>query len=406
MAAADREAVLNLVADRPLWDRPLVREQILERLIRRYAASGTRQDLLTCARLLELAPGEAHTKRLLAGFEKAYEGRALPPLPRELAVALAKAGGGSLALQVRLGNAEAVAKAVQLAADPKAKPSERLQFLQIFGEILTPPALPALLNVATKERDPVLQAAALSALQIYNDPQVAARVIPLHDSLPEAVRDVAQSLLSSRAAWSLAFLRAVDAGTVNRRLVPATLARRLLFHDDRELAALIRKHFGEIGGATTEQMRQDIDRYAAIVAAAAGNPYTGKKLFAANCGKCHVLFGEGGRIGPELTAYKRDDLKTMLLNVVNPSAEIREGFENYLVVTADGRALNGFLADQDAKVVVLRGLDGQNTTLPRDEIEVMKPVPRSLMPEGALKDFSPQQVRDLFAYLRATQPLP
>ena len=31
--------------------------------------------------------------------------------------------------------------------------------------------------------------------------------------------------------------------------------------------------------------------------------------------------------------------------------------------------------------------------------------PQSLMPEGLLKDYTDQQVRDLFAYLRATQPL-
>jgi putative heme-binding domain-containing protein len=96
----------------------------------------------------------------------------------------------------------------------------------------------------------------------------------------------------------------------------------------------------------------------------------------------------------------------MLLNVVNPSAEIREGFENYLIYTADGRALNGFLVDQDAKVVVLRGVEGQTVSIERDNIERMAPVARSLMPEGVLKPLSPQQVRDLFAYLRATQPLP
>ena len=29
-----------------------------------------------------------------------------------------------------------------------------------------------------------------------------------------------------------------------------------------------------------------------------------------------------------------------------------------------------------------------------------------VMPDGALDKFDPQQIRDLFAYLRATQPLP
>ena len=58
---------------------------------------------------------------------------------------------------------------------------------------------------------------------------------------------------------------------------------------------------------------------------AKGTPYSGKKLFTANCGKCHTLFGQGGQIGPDLTSFKRDDVANMLVNIVNPSAEVREG---------------------------------------------------------------------------------
>jgi mono/diheme cytochrome c family protein len=55
---------------------------------------------------------------------------------------------------------------------------------------------------------------------------------------------------------------------------------------------------------------------------------------------------------------------------------------------------------------VLKGIDGQAVILPREEIDDLRAVPTSLMPEDLLKPFSDQQVRDLFAYLRATQPLP
>jgi putative membrane-bound dehydrogenase-like protein len=405
-AESDREAVLTMFSDAAIWEKVLVREHILERLIRRYAAAATRKDLLTCAQLFNLSTRPEHTRRLMAGFEKAFEGRSLPPLPTELTAALSKAGGGSLALQVRLGDSAAVAKALQIVADEKAKPQERAALVQIFGEIREPRCVGVLLTIAAKSRDDSLRAAALGSLQPYNDPQVPAMLLPLHNSFPADVREAAQSLLASRPAWALALLKAVDAGTADKKLLPQTIVRKLLFHDNKEIAPLVAKHFGVIQGSTTAEMREEIDRYAALVAGAAGNPYGGKKLYAANCGKCHVLFGEGGKIGPELTAYKRDDLKTMLLNVVNPSAEIREGFENYLIYTADGRALNGFLVDQDAKVVVLRGVEGQTVSIERDNIERMAPVARSLMPEGVLKPLSPQQVRDLFAYLRATQPLP
>jgi len=56
-------------------------------------------------------------------------------------------------------------------------------------------------------------------------------------------------------------------------------------------------------------------------------------------------------------------------------------------------------------VVVLRGTDGQTTSLTREEIDELAASPQSLMPENLLKDYSDQQIRDLFSYLRATQPL-
>jgi putative heme-binding domain-containing protein len=167
----------------------------------------------------------------------------------------------------------------------------------------------------------------------------------------------------------------------------------------------VNKHWGGERVATTAEMQAEIKRCAAAIRGGTGDPYEGRSIFGATCGVCHKLFGQGGQIGPDLTAYKRDDLDTMLLNIVNPSAEIREGYESYLVTTKDGRTLSGFLADKDNQVVVLRGLDGVNEVLPRDQIAEMKSAGVSLMPQGLLESFNDQKVRDLFAYLRSSQPL-
>ncbi|HQZ67064.1 MAG TPA: hypothetical protein PLY87_18360, partial [Planctomycetaceae bacterium] len=63
------------------------------------------------------------------------------------------------------------------------------------------------------------------------------------------------------------------------------------------------------------------------------------------------------------------------------------------------------LADKDSQVVILRGVDGQNVILRKDDIEEMRVIPQSVMPEGSLKLLNDQQIRDLFAYLRASQPV-
>lgn len=405
-AKEHRDQVVAMFSDRAVWELPLVQEHILTRLMRRYAAAGSRKDLLTCARLLELAPTAEHAKRLMTGFEQAFEGRPLSGLPEELLAAMAKAGGGSLALRVRQKESAAVDEALAVIADEQKPVAERTLYLQVLGEIDEPRSVPAMLKVVEQSRDDTIRAAALTALQSYDEPQIATAVISVHDALSDDLRLVAQTLLASRRGSSLAVLQAVDSKRIDPALIPPTIVRKILFHRDEPIASLVRKHWGEIQGATTEAMREQIDRLVGTVYAGSGSPYDGAKLFAQHCAKCHTLFGDGGSIGPDLTGYNRQDLPIMLLNVVNPSASIREGFENYVAVTTDGRTLNGFVADQDGRTVVLRGIDGQNLILPREEIEELAAIPQSIMPEGILNPLTEQQVRDLFAYLRMSQPLP
>jgi putative heme-binding domain-containing protein len=299
-----------------------------------------------------------------------------------------------------------VSEAIELVGDEQADAAKRQQVATLLGTINQPTCVPVLLQVLKQSRNDALRSACLASLQSYSDSAISTTVIGVYADLPEQVRETAQSLLASRKAWAEQFLEAIESGRIDPRTVMEANVRKLLLHDSPRIAALAKKHWGELSGPSPEQLREQIDQLSGLIGSASGNPYQGKQLFLQSCGKCHVLFAQGGKIGPDLTTYKRDDLRGMLLNVVNPSAEIREGFENYIVLTADGRALTGFIADQDANVVVIRGADGQNITVGRDNIEEMRATRQSVMPEGLLKDFSEQQIRDLFAYLRATQPLP
>jgi putative heme-binding domain-containing protein len=298
-----------------------------------------------------------------------------------------------------------VDEALKVAGDERASRQERLRLLQVFGEVKQPRAVPVLLKVLTASRDGALRQAALTALQPYDDSAIGAAVVRLHDKLPADLRSAAQTLLLSRKGWTRQLLEAAAAGKVDRGKIPLAAVRRMTVHRDGAVARLVGKLWGKVQGATTAEMGKQIARYERVVRAGAGNPYAGKKLFANSCAQCHTLFGQGGQVGPDLTTYKRDDLANMLLNIVNPSAEIREGFETYLAVTRDGRALMGFLLERDNRVVVLRTPDGQDVRLERANLDELRAVPQSLMPEGLLDGLSEQQVRDLFAYLRSTQPL-
>jgi putative heme-binding domain-containing protein len=94
----------------------------------------------------------------------------------------------------------------------------------------------------------------------------------------------------------------------------------------------------------------------------------------------------------------------MLLSVANPSAEVREGYESYNVLTLDGQVFSGFKINENDKTLVIRGIDGQNKTISIENIDEILPSRLSLMPSGLLDKLTDQELRDLFAFLSSTTP--
>src|SRR5690606_7805843 len=119
-AAHARAGVLALLDERALWDKPLVRDHLLERCMRRYAAAGQPEDLDTCLALLQAAPTDAARRVLVAGFEKGFRDHSLAGLPPALLAELGRAGQGSLVLQLRLGADGALERAVETIRDESA----------------------------------------------------------------------------------------------------------------------------------------------------------------------------------------------------------------------------------------------------------------------------------------------
>jgi putative heme-binding domain-containing protein len=402
---SDRDAVLRLFEDSSLWFRPMTEKHILDRLMRRFAAAGSQSDLLACARLLELSPGPAQSAMLMRGFEEAFQGRSLAVLPDELSAIMARRNVGSDVFRVRQQDPAAVNRAIRVVEDPKSARAERLRFLEVLGEVHPRSALDVLLRLVEGEADPAVRPAVLAALRGYDDPRIPESVVRTYAAQTPDGRLAALALLGSRLAWANAFVQAVDAGRIRPTDVSRDGVRRLQIHESASLRDAVARLWPKAGRPSTEAMQQQIARLSGVVQAGRGDPYAGQKLFQAACASCHQLFARGGKVGPDLTTYQRSDVDALLLQIVNPSAEIREGYENFLLETTDGRSLTGFLVRRDEKLVVLRGPDGQNVSVEPKEMTELRAAGMSLMPEGLLDGLTDQQIRDLFAYLRSTQPL-
>jgi putative membrane-bound dehydrogenase-like protein len=124
----------------------------------------------------------------------------------------------------------------------------------------------------------------------------------------------------------------------------------------------------------------------------------------AACLSCHTIGYQGGRIGPDLTRIgqirsERDLLEAILF----PSASFARGYEPVVVTTQSGQTHTGVLRSDLSDAVVLVSAAGVETRILRRDIADMQPGAISVMPPGLADQFSPEELADLLAFLKATR---
>ena len=110
-------------------------------------------------------------------------------------------------------------------------------------------------------------------------------------------------------------------------------------------------------------------------------------------------YGEGGRIGPDLTGSNRSDLGFLLENILDPGAVVSADFQMIVLTLVDGRVLTGIIGAETEKTLTLRQAASE-VVVPKKELSKREVLPVSMMPEGLLLAFDESQVTDLIAYLR------
>jgi len=398
----DRPQVLAFFSTPQNWSLPIVSNHILPRIMRRLATEGRRQDLLACAQLLRSAPQPQHATQLLKGFQEALRGRPATALPEELESAIANAGGAPLVVRLRQRQPDALPEVLSSIKNQKLPPEDRLLLTRALGEIRPPEAVEPLLELASADPIDAVRRAAIAALSAFDAPSVPEAVLQRFASWNTDVRGAALSLLLARPKSTLQLLQAIEIGRISPSSIPAEIADRLRSHPDSTVRDRATKKLPK--PEANPDFTARLTRVNNALRSGTANPYNGEPIFQQRCAACHKLFFKGGNVGPDLTHYQRDNLSTVLVSVLNPNAEIREGYAAFEIETHDGRSLTGFISDRDANVVVLRGLDSQDTVLRQSEIKSLEPTGRSLMPDGLLDDLNDQQVRDFFAFLRSSQP--
>lgn len=416
-----RQQLLRLLEDEEIWKEPIFESTVLPRLMQRFAmdqfAPGNLKDktsgLLACETLLKLAPTKAYQARLMSGFLEAYQGRDIASLPEGLRDQIkeyqATLGKSDLALGVRLGESDAIQKALAIIKNESGDNSQRIALINIFSEVQQPSCVSTLLGLVSGSRSSAIKNAAMLALMNYSDPRIGQTICArYHSSLPDqhGLRSTAQRVLASRPEWTKQFLNEIEAFRIKPDTVSLDVVQQMQLHTDPAIQELVKKHWGNVR-ATPAEKQEEIQRLRTLLASQSkkGNPLAGRELFKKTCSVCHTLFDEGGKTGPNLTGYERDNLDFMLLAMVDPSAAIREEFTQFQLLTEDGRVLTGLLENQTPTNITMRGANNQVTVVSRADIDILQAMKTSIMPDGLTQKMTDQEILDLFSYITRRTPV-
>ena len=242
-----------------------------------------------------------------------------------------------------------------------------------------------------------VQLAAVGKLGSFAEAEAASELIDAWPTLPPRVKDAALEAICSRPDQTLALFAAIDAGRIAAADIPSARLRMLAAAKDPAVAATAKRLLDRAGSG---HRREVIAAYRDCLSLA-GDPDRGRTVFRSNCGSCHRVEGVGHEIGPNLGSMKSRGAETILVNVLDPNREVNPLYVNYVCLTDDGRAVTGMLAAETATSVTLRRAEGAEDTVLRSNIEELRSLSQSVMPEGLEKQIGHQQMADLIAYLLA-----
>ncbi len=247
---------------------------------------------------------------------------------------------------------------------------------------------------------PQLNANALRGLAMSDDPEIARKLIAHFAAFTPATQANVIDVLVGRAAWAEILLDEIGRGTIPKTALPAFSARRIAGLKNPTLTRKLTESWGSLNDSAGAQKKAMADLKAKLTpeVLAKADLKNGRQLFSAICGACHTLYGEGGKLGPDLTGSGRSNIDYLLENILEPSAVVSADYRITTVTLKDGRVLAGTLGPKTDRTITLRLPTGE-MVLDTAEIAKQETTATSMMPEGLLAAFQPDQVRDLIAYL-------
>ena len=278
----------------------------------------------------------------------------------------------------------------------------RLAALKLLVQLRDSKTAALLHNLLGQPGHPALRRAALQALATLPHPQTPAVLAGLLPTLAPVEVNDAIATLATTPEGSKTLLLAVKEARVAKTLLSPFLARQMEAQKNAEVSALLKEVWGDLNAPKPdlEPRKQKFRTLLTPEALAKADPAQGKVLYAAVCGTCHTLFGQGAKVGPDLTGSNRTNLEYLLDNVLDPNAVIGKDYQLNLFELADGRLASGIIKDETSAAWKVAMPGGLEQLITKAEVKKRTVSPVSTMPEGLFDALPPEQLVHLVAWLQ------
>lgn len=357
----------------------------------------------------EAAGSDADLQRsLLAGLVQSQLGRralSAPPIWKELGPKLAQSENAKVRSLARhlgalFGDAQAVAALKAVLADAAQPAPERRAALKALLHVRAPGLakdLQGLLGDAT------LRGNLLRGLAELDDAGTPPAILAVYATLTLPEKRDALNTLAQRVPWAKALAGAVAAKQVPAADLTASVLRQLLLLKDPAVESFARAH----GAGDEQDPLGEVARLAKELtpaALAAGDAARGRAIYDRTCAQCHVLWGAGGAVGPELTGLNRPDLDWTLKNVLDPTIIMGAEQQVLALRLTDGRVVAGMKREEGDGHLAVANESGV-FTVPRSEIAELVETRRSTMPDGLFRRLTTAELADFLRYFQGAGPV-
>lgn len=293
-------------------------------------------------------------------------------------------------------------RALSSVRDRQASSAQRVGHIQLLEYAEPSTSRPILIGLLDSQESFAIQKAAWNVLKKDQAAETATGLLKQWRGITPQIRTEVVQALCYRKSWHDPLLTALEKTALHAGEIALDLEQRrqLLRHSTEHNRLRASRFFGD---EEYGNRKKRVEEWLAKLPST-GDAARGRVVFGRICSGCHQVGSLGHAVGPNLTAQSHRSVEDLVSNILDPNMALNPSFVSVNCETRDGELHTGLLASESANAIVLKQPQGLKETIARSQIVKLEYTGNSLMPEGLEAAMTPQELRDVVAFLQAPSP--